>query len=410
LAYAARHRLSQPKSIMPSDIRVFVSASATEPFAAAPLSRRLEPLLSATFEGGFIPGVNVFDWSSLGPDARMAGPFMSPAWRPILAAGRFERLAVTYHGFARRVAAARYAAGLFMVTPPEANGMCSFGPTTDFAPTALARCAVKIGVINPSLPRLPGSPTAPISAFDEVIELDTPLVEYAVRAPGAIETRIIEHVAALIPNGATVQAGIGRLGDALWAGLAGKEGLSLHSGMICDPVAALIRQGVFEHVTTGSLLGSRAFYAAAASLPGVAMAPALETHDPSRLATIPGFVAVNSAIEVDLLGQVNAEWVDGEAISGPGGLPDFIGGGRRSPGGLPIIALGSTAKGGAISRIIPRLDVQPTLPADEVGIVATEHGAVDLRPLQGEARAMALIEIAAPDHRAALRQAWRRGV
>lgn len=401
---------SQPMSIMPPEIRVFVSASAAEPFAAAPLSRRLEPLLSATFEGGFIPGVNTFDWSSLGPEARMAGPFMSPAWRAIASAGRFERLPVTYHGFAHRVAASRYAAGLFMITPPDVAGSCSFGPTADFAPTALHRCALKIGVINPSLPRLPGSPTVPLNVFDEIVELDSPLVEYAVRAPGPVETRIIAHVAALIPNGATVQAGIGRLGDALWVGLVGKEGLSLHSGMICDPVADLIRQGLFQRVTTGSLLGSRTFYTEAADLPGIEMAPAIQTHDIARLAAIPGFVALNSAIEVDLLGQVNAEWVDGEAISGPGGLPDFIGGARRSPSGLPIIALGSTAKGGAVSRIVPRLTVPKTLSADEVGIVVTEHGAVDLRPLAGEVRAMALIELAAPDHRATLRQAWRRGV
>ncbi|HQR90027.1 MAG TPA: acetyl-CoA hydrolase/transferase C-terminal domain-containing protein, partial [Caulobacter sp.] len=248
-----------------------------------------------------------------------------------------------------------------------------------------------------------------IDRFDEIVELDTPLVEYAVRVAGDIERRIIEQIAALIPNGATVQAGIGRLGDALWAGLSGKEGLALHSGMICDPVADLVRHGLFRRVTTGSLLGSRAFYARAADLPGVEMAPALETHDVARLAKIPGFVAVNSAIEVDLLGQVNAEWVDGAAISGPGGLPDFIGGARRSSGGLPIIALGSTAKGGAVSRIVPRLQVPATLSAAEVGIVVTEHGAVDLRPLEGEARAMALIELAAPDHRAALREARRRG-
>ncbi|OYW30208.1 MAG: hypothetical protein B7Z44_01885 [Caulobacter sp. 12-67-6] len=396
-------------SIMPPDTRVFVSASAAEPSAAAPLSRLLEPLRSATFEGGFIPGVNSFDWSSLGPQARMAGPFMSTAWQAIAAAGRFEHLPVTYHGFARRVAASRYAAGLFMVTPPDQTGSCSFGPTTDFAPTALDRCGLKIGVINPSLTRLPGSPAVSIDRFDEIVELDTPLVEYAVRVAGDIERRIIEQIAALIPNGATVQAGIGRLGDALWAGLSGKEGLALHSGMICDPVADLVRHGLFRRVTTGSLLGSRAFYARAADLPGVEMAPALETHDVARLAKIPGFVAVNSAIEVDLLGQVNAEWVDGAAISGPGGLPDFIGGARRSSGGLPIIALGSTAKGGAVSRIVPRLQVPATLSAAEVGIVVTEHGAVDLRPLEGEARAMALIELAAPDHRAALREARRRG-
>lgn len=392
---------------MPSDIRVFVSASAAEPFAAAPLSRRLEPFRSATFEGGFIPGVNVFDWTSMGPGARMAGPFMSPAWRAIAAAGRFERLPVTYHGFARRVARAHYAAGLFMITPPDQNGLCSFGPTTDFAPCVFDRCAVKVGVINPSLPRLASAPTVSIDAFDEVLELDTPLVEYVVRPPGPVELKIIDHVAALIPNGATIQGGIGRLGDALWAGLAGKEGLSLHSGMICDPVANLIRRGLFQRVTTGSLLGSRAFYAAAEGLPGVSMAPAIQTHDIARLATIRNFVAVNSAIEVDLLGQVNAEWVDGEAISGPGGLPDFICGARLSPGGLPIIALGSAAKGGAVSRVVPRLTVPPTLPGVQVGFVVTEHGAVDLRPLEGEARAMALIAIAAPDHRAALRQAWR---
>ena len=395
---------------MSSDIRVFVSASAAEPFAAAKLSKRLAPLLSATFEGGFIPGVNTADWSSLGPDARMAGPFMSPAWRSIAAAGRFERLPLTYHGFARRVASMRYAAGLFMITPPDASDVSTFGTTADFPPTALHRCDLRIGVINPSMPRLPGSLSVPLSAFDEVIEVDTPLAEYGVRPPGTIERQIIAHVVRMIPNGATLQAGIGRLGDALWPGLAGKEGLSLLSGMICDPVANLIRDGVFAHIKTGSLLGSRDFYAQASDLPGVAMAPALETHDPARLGEIPAFVAVNSAIEVDLLGQVNAEWVDGEAISGPGGLPDFIAGASRSPGGLPFIALGSTAKGGALSRIVPRLSVPATLPATEVGIVVTEYGAVDLRPLRSEARAMALIEIAAPDHRAALQRAWRQGV
>jgi acyl-CoA hydrolase len=392
---------------MSSRPRIFVSASAAEPFAAAPLSWRLEPFRSAIFEGAFLPGVNAFDWSGVGEDARMAGPFMSPAWREIAAAGRFERLPLTYHGFARRAAGARYAAGLFMVSPPDDSGLCSFGPTCDFAPTALERCAVKIGVINPSLPRLPGAPTVSIEVFDEVVELDTPLVEYAVRAPGPVEARIVEHIGALIPNGAAIQAGIGRLGDALWPGLAGKEGLLLHSGMICDPVAALIRNGTFSKVTTGSLLGSRAFYAEAIDLPLV-MAPALETHDVARLAAIPNFVAVNSALEVDLLGQVNAEWVGGEVISGPGGLPDFIRGAHLSPGGLPIIALGSSAKGG-ISRIVPRLTAPPTLPAHDAGIVVTEHGAVDLRSLDVEGRAMALIGLAAPDHRAALLQAWRRG-
>jgi acyl-CoA hydrolase len=393
---------------MPPRPRIFVSASAAEPFAAAPLSRRLEPLRSGTFEGAFLPGVNVFDWSGVGENARMAGPFMSPAWREIAAAGRYERLALTYHGFARRVAEARYAAGLFMVTPPDESGRCSFGPTVDFAPTALSRCVVKIGVVNAALPRLPGSPSVPLDIFDEIIELDTPLVEYAVRRPGPVEAGVVAHIVELLPNGAALQGGIGRLGDALWPGLAGKEGLVLHSGMICDPVAALIRDGTFAAVTTGSLLGSRAFYAEAEDLP-LAMSPALHTHDVARLAAIPNFVAVNSAIEVDLLGQVNAEWVDGQAISGPGGLPDFIRGAHLSPGGLPIIALGSSAKGGAVSRIVPRLTAPATLPAHDAGIMVTEHGAVDLRPLDVEGRAMALIGIAAPDHRAELLKAWRRG-
>jgi len=388
--------------------RVFVSASAAEPFAAAPLSRRLQPLLSAAFEGGFIPGVNSFDWSSLGPDARMAGPFMSPAWRPIAQAGRYERLPLTYHGFARRVAAASYAAGLFMVTPPDAQGLCSLGTTVDFAPTAFGRCAVKIAVINPALPRLPGAPSVAIEAFDEVIEHHSPLVEYAVRPPGAVEAAIVAHIAALIPDGATVQAGIGRLGDAVWAALAGKSDLSLHSGMICDPVAELIRAGLFKTVTVGSLLGSRAFYSEAADLPGVTLAPALHTHDIAVMAAIPRFAAVNSVLEVDLLGQVNAEWLDGQAISGPGGLPDFIRGAHLSQGGLPIIALGSSARGGSISRIVPRLTVPPTLTAIDAGVVVTEYGAVDLRPLDQECRAMALISLAAPQHRADLLQAWRR--
>ncbi|PTT06230.1 acetyl-CoA hydrolase/transferase family protein [Caulobacter sp. HMWF025] len=387
--------------------RVFVSASAAEPFAAAPLSRRLEPLRSATFEGGFIPGVNGFDWSGLGPQARMAGPFMAPAWRPIAEAGRYERLPLTYHGFARRVAAASYAAGLFMVTPPDAQGLCSLGTTVDFAPTAFGRCAVRIAVINPALPRLPGAATLPLAAFDEVIAHESPLVEYAVRPPGPVETAIIGHIAALIPDGATVQAGIGRLGDAVWAALSDRSDLSIHSGMICDPVADLIAEGRFRQVTVGSLLGSRAFYARAAALPGLTMAPALYTHDVAVLAAIPRFAAVNSVLEIDLLGQVNAEWLDGQAVSGPGGLPDFIRGAHLSPGGLPIIALGATARGGTVSRIVPRLTVPPTLTSIDAGIVVTEHGAVDLRPLDREGRAMALIRLAAPDHQADLLKAWQ---
>ena len=161
-------------------------------------------------------------------------------------------------------------------------------------------------------------------------------------------------------------------------------------------------------LTTGVVLGGAALRDFAAQLRGLFLTDITQTHDPARLATIPGFVAVNGAVEVDLFGQVNAERTGGTLQAGAGGLPAFAQGALASPGGRLLICLPATAKGGSVSRIVPTLDRQSlvTLPRHLADVVVTEHGVAELRGLSIGARAEALIAIAAPEHRPALAAAW----
>jgi acyl-CoA hydrolase len=167
-------------------------------------------------------------------------------------------------------------------------------------------------------------------------------------------------------------------------------------------------------VVCGLALGSAALFERCGSDPRIRFEPTCFTHDIRTLAAIPRLVAVNSALEVDLFGQANAEFIDGRQVSGVGGLTDFLRGARLSDGGVPIVALNATAKGGSLSRIVPRLAANAvSVPRADMGVVVTEHGVADLRGLDLNGRAQALIAVAAPEHRDGLAGAWdemRRGM
>jgi acyl-CoA hydrolase len=382
--------------------RVFIPCGAAEPlalfeaFAAEP-----ELVAGLTFVGAFLPGANRSDWAALG---RAEGTFVSADWRASFEAGRFAFRPLTYFQTFGWLAATPLDAAVFHVSPPDAEGRCSFGVATDLSPAMVGRNVIKFALINPRMPRTAG-PSAPLGAFDAVTEIDRPLAEYDAGTLDPAFEKIAATIAGLTPEGASVQFGIGKAGVAALAALGGRKGLKIHSGMVTDPLLRVLDSGAVDEVVTGLALGTKPLFERCGSDRRIRFEPASFTHDIRTLAAIPRLVAVNSALEVDLFGQANAEFIDGRQVSGIGGLTDFLRGARLSEGGVPIVALNATARGR--SRIVPRLAPNAvSVPRADMGVVVTEHGAADLRALDLDARAQALIGIAAPEHRDGLSDAW----
>ncbi len=392
---------------LPKRGRVFIPGCAAEPlpFAEA-ITARPEAAAGLTFEGIWIPGVNRTDWAGLHPDARGEAIFLAPEWRDSFTAGRLSFSPLTYTQVWLRLARTRFDAGVFAVAPPGADGRCSLGVAADFTPAVFENTRFRIGWINPAMPAVRDGPTVPLDAFDLVVEVDSPLPGYGAGTIDPVSAAIAARIAGLIPEGATVQTGLGRIGVATLSALADRRGLRLHSGMVTDPLIDLLDHDAVDAVTTGVALGSPALHARVADDPRIRFRPVGDTHGIATLAAIPRFVAVNSAISVDLFGQVNAEWVDGRQVSGAGGLIDFMRGAWASEGGVPIIALPAATRGDAVSRVVPRLPDPPSIGRADPVVVATEHGTADLRGLSIEARAQALIAIAAPCHRDRLEADW----
>jgi len=277
----------------------------------------------------------------------------------------------------------------------------------------MARAVFKIALVNPAMPRVRGV-VWPLAEFDEVVEAPHDLLTYDTGSLDPAFDAIKRHLQGLIPTGASVQFGVGKAGVAALAALEGMKGLRIHSGMVTDPLLPVLDSGALTEVVTGLAAGSRALYDRCGEDGRIRFEPSSFTHDIRVLAGIPRLVAVNSAIEIDLFGQANAEFQDGRQISGVGGLTDFLRGARLSDGGLPILALPASARRGEISRIVPRLPpVAVSVPRADVGLVVTEHGVADLRGLTLDARAEALIGVADPGHRDRLANTWaemRRGL
>lgn len=386
--------------------RLFIPFGPGEPLV-------LREMLSATpglaermcFVGAAIPGINRADWSALSPTATAEGTFASADWRPGLDAGRYALRPLTWFQTYRWLGATPLDGAVFQVSPPI-DGRVTLSVASDLAPAVLGRADVfKLAIINPHLPTVNG-PSWPLDAFDLVTETDHPVLDYdAGDLDPAFET-ISGHIADLTPEGASLQFGVGKAGVAALKGLRGRRGLKIHSGMVADPLVELLDEEVVDQVVTGLAAGT-ARLRERLSDRRITFADSGHTHHIAVLAQIPRLVAVNSALEIDLLGQANAEFQNGRQISGVGGLTDFLRGARLSDGGVPIIALPASAKGDSISRIVPRLSPGAvSVPRADVGVVVTEHGVTDLRGLTLDERAQALIGVASPAHRNALSNAW----
>lgn len=305
---------------------------------------------------------------------------------------------------------------LVQVTPPDDGGYCSLGVTVGIDLQACHEAKTVIAEVNLAMPRTHGDSRLSVSELDYVVETNRPLLNYRQAQLGDAERQVAETIVRLIPDGATLQLGIGTIPEAMVACLQGKRDLGVHSGMLTDAAVELIESGVVNNskktidagITVGGLLmGSPRLYQFAHNNPRVAIHPVTYTHNVQVIAQIDDFVSLNTAIEVDLWGQVNAETVDGVQLSTVGGQADFIRGAQLSKGGRSIIALTSTARGGKQSRIVPRLKAGSvvTTPRYDMEYVVTEYGIAELWGKTLEERAQALIAIAHPDFRTELRRA-----
>jgi len=364
------------------------------------------------FCGIQFPGIDTFDYLALHPEARQTTCFMGAGVRAAMAQGRASLLALDYQGMARVLQAQPgMDVAMAQLSAPDAGGWCAPGLSCDFLPLVWRQARRRVAHINPLLPRLASSFRVHVSELDAQVVSEQPLLDFHDPQAGDVERRVGAHVANLVRDGDTLQFGIGSVPLALAGALTGHRGLRFHGGLVSPALQTLWEAGAMDRdarITTGVVLGDQRFRDFVAQLPHLWLAPVTETHRLATLAAIPRLKAINSAVEVDLFGQVNAERANGALQAGAGGLPAFAQGALASDGGRLMVCLPSTARKGSVSRIVPSLGTGAvcTLPRYLADTVVTEHGAAEIKDLALDQRAHALIAIAAPEHRDALAQAW----
>lgn len=399
-------------SLLAPGLRVYVPGGVGEsvPLIAA-LRAAPEACAGTHFIGVWLPGINHCDYASLHPEARATAFFIGRELRASFAARRIAFLPLSYVDIYRHLGTeAAIDLAFLQVTPPDRDGRLGFGCANDFTPAVAAR-ARRIAVhINPRMPRTRGAGSIALAQVDCAFEEASPLLADSA-GTDPVWQAIAGNVAGLIRDGDTLEVGIGRVQGVLDA-LTGHRGLRLHSGAVTSTLLPLLEAGAIAGddgaVTCGMALGGPALYDFITDNPLVRFAPVGETHDIAMLRAIPRLVAINGVIEVDLLGQANAETAGGRQVSGAGGILDFMRGARLSPGGRAIVCLPATGDGGAVSRIVPALapGCPVSVPRGDIDIVVTEYGAASLRRRDLDARADALIGIAAPHFRDGLANAW----
>jgi acyl-CoA hydrolase len=302
------------------------------------------------------------------------------------------------------------------VSPADGNGNHSFGLISDHVQAAVAKARVVIAEVNERVPFTLGDAVLPAARVACAVQVARTPVEVPAAKIGATDQAIASLAAGYIEDGAVLQVGIGAVPDAILRLLRDRRDLGIHSGMIGDSVVDLIEAGVVTNARkpmdagvsiTGALIGTRRLFEFAHRNPKIGMRSSACTHNESVLTRLPKLVTINSAIEVDLTGQANAEQSGAQYLGGTGGQVDFVRAGCRSPGGHSIIALPATAKGGKISRITAALSGPVTTARSDVDVIVTEFGAAELRGQTLAERARRLVNIAHPDFREQLDQAAR---
>lgn len=309
---------------------------------------------------------------------------------------------------------------LIHVGPPDEHGFCSFGIEVGVTKTAAQSAKIVIAEVNPNMPRTLGDAFIHFSKLDYIVPVEYPLPELPMGGSSELSRKIARHIAGMIPNGATLQMGIGGIPDAVLHELTDHKHLGVHTEMFSDGIVTLVERGVIDgemkslhpgKIIAGFLLGTSRLYDFVNDNPIVEMHPTEYVNDPFVISRNDRMVAINSAIEIDLTGQVCSDSIGSRLYSGVGGQVDFIYGASRSKGGIPIIALPATAtvKGQVVSKIVPILKqgAGVVTTRSHVRFIVTEHGIADLYAKTLRQRAKALINVAAPEFREELEKKAR---
>jgi len=319
----------------------------------------------------------------------------------------YSRLPHLFHSGALRVDVM-----MLQISPPDAQGRYSLGMAREYLTQPLSQARVILGEVHPDVPWTHGDPYLTAADFDLLIESDEAVPPNTTPKLDPVSEAIGRNVASLIQDGATLQTGIGSIPDAVMAQLFDRRDLGVHTGSIGDGIARLQKAGVINNarkpidsgVTIGGvLMGGSELRALVHRNPGVELRGTEYTHDPMVLGRIENFVAVNSAVEVDLTGQINSEVAGGRYVGAVGGIIDFLRAAGAVERGVPIIALCSTARDR--SCVVAKLSGPVSVPRADSCAIVTEHGIADLRGLSLRQRVPKMISVAHPDHREALEQA-----
>ena len=394
-------------------MKVLLPAGCGDPSALlAEILRQADRLGPLTLMGGLRVDEYPFGAAAYAGKIRFVTWHMSPRLAEAAARGDVDFVPARYFDTVTLFAAGGpWAPDAVVVhtAPPDRGGYLSLGVSVSYSLSAARRAPLVIAQVNPRMPRTLGNAFLHRSQVDVWTAVDAPLLEYPPTPVGDVERRIAGHVADLIPDGATVQVGVGSIPQAVMEALGGKKDLGVHS-LLVDHMLPLVRSGVITNarkrlhpgrMDIGEVMGTAALFEWCHENPVVNMEPSDVVHDPQVVGTLGAFVSVNSALEVDLLGQVNAESVDGRQVTGIGGQFDFVLGAARAARGRSIIALPATAARGSRSRIVARLGAgaRVTTPRFLADYVVTEHGVAALRGQSDAGRARALLRVADPAFR-----------
>lgn len=395
--------------------RVFIGSGAAEPVSLVEaMTDRAPELRDVNVLHIFTMGCAPYVEPRYAASFRHTAFFVGPNVREAVQQGRADFVPVFLTEIPK-LFAERYPLdwALVQLSPPDRHGYCTVGVSADLVVSAIRNACHVVAEINPRMPRTLGDTAVHVSRLHATVEIDRPVPELTPPVTTDVTAAIGRNVAALIGDGDCLQIGIGGIPDAVLAELGDRRHLGVHTEMLTDGVVALYQKGAIdgsrkaierEKIVCSFAMGTSRLYDFVDDNAAVSFHGNEFTNDPFVIAQNDNVVAVNSAIQVDLTGQVNADSFGVQVYSGIGGQVDFIRGASRSRGGRPVIALPSTAMAGSVSRIVPTLadGAGVVTSRGDVHYVVTEHGVADLYARGVHERARALIEVAHPDYRESL--------
>ncbi|MEK6709230.1 MAG: acetyl-CoA hydrolase/transferase C-terminal domain-containing protein [Nitrospinota bacterium] len=406
-------------SAVKSGDRIYLSGNAATPISTLhALAARKDELRDVIVHHVLLVGKDPLSLRGMEKHFRHESLFVGPSDRAAVEEGRAAYIPVFLYEIPKLFQERHLPldVAFLSVSPPDIHGFCSLGVEVIASKAAAEAARVMVLEVNDQMPRVLGDSFIHISQAHKIVEVSNPLPELEEESLWEDELGIGRNIAELVEDGATLQMGIGKIPNAVWMALEGKRDLGIHSEMISDGMMNAIEKGIVtgarkslhpRKVIGTFIYGSRALYEYAHDNPFFELHPADYVNDPYIVARNDKMVAVNSAIQIDLTGQVCADSIGTRIYSGFGGQVDFIRGAARSKGGKPIIAITSTARHGGVSRIVPVLEPGAGVVTTRAHVhyVVTEHGAAQLFGLSLQERAKRLIALAHPKFRDELERA-----